>query len=267
VLHEGLITKGLEPAPTKASNIAGKVEFAMGDIEKGFAESDVIIERSYTTEAVHQGYIEPHAVVASVAADGMVNIWCSSQGQFMVRAMCSYLTGLPQSDIRAIPAEIGGGFGGNRGGDRFESRGAPRFEGNRGGDRFEGRGDRFENRGAPAPRFEGRPEGRPEGRFEPRGDFRGEQRSFAPRGGEGRFEPRGDQRPDNRGGDRFEARDNRDSRAPRAPAGRDNARGGAGDRFARGPKVVGAGNFKPHNAGGHAAPKRTGAKVLKVTRG
>jgi hypothetical protein len=148
----------------------------------------------------------------------------------------------------------GGGFGGNRGGDRFESRGAPRFEGNRGGDRFEGRGD-----------F------RPEGRFEPRGDFRGEQRSFAPRGGEGRFEPRGDQRPDNRGGDRFEARDNRDSRAPRssgAPGGRDNSRGGAGDRFApRGPKVIGAGNFKPHNAGGHAAPKRTGAKVLKVTRG
>ena len=165
----------------------------------------------------------------------------------------------------------GGGFGGNRGGDRFESRGAPRFEGNRGGDRFEGRGDRFENRGAPAPRFEGRPEGRgdfrpearPEGRFEPRGDFRGEQRSFAPRGGEARFEPRGDQRPDNRGGDRL---DSRDSRAPRAPS-RDNARGGASDRPARGPKVMGAGNFKPHNAGGHAAPKRTGAKVLKITRG
>jgi superfamily II DNA/RNA helicase len=165
----------------------------------------------------------------------------------------------------------GGGFGGNRGGDRFESRGAPRFEGNRGGDRFEGRGDRFENRGAPTPRFEGRPEGRgdfrpearPEGRFEPRGDFRGEQRSFAPRGGEARFEPRGDQRPDNRGGDRF---DSRDSRAPRAPS-RDNARGGASDRPARGPKVMGAGNFKPHNAGGHAAPKRTGAKVLKITRG
>ena len=168
---------------------------------------------------------------------------------------------------RGRPFGGGGGFGGNRGGDRFESRGAPRFEGNRGGDRFEGRGDRFENRGAPAPRFEGRPEGRgdfrPEGRFEPRGDFRGEQRSFAPCGGEARFEPRGDQRPDNRGGDRF---DSRDSRAPRAP-GRDNARGGASDRPARGPKVMGAGNFKPHNAGGHAAPKRTGAKVLKITRG
>ena len=163
----------------------------------------------------------------------------------------------------------GGGFGGNRGGDRFESRGAPRFEGNRGGDRFEGRGDRFENR-APSPRFEGRGDTRPEARFEPRGDFRGEQRSFAPRS-EARFEPRGDQRqearpdsrPDSRGENRF---DSRDSRAPRAPS-RDNARGGASDRPARGPKVMGAGNFKPHNAGGHAAPKRTGAKVLKITRG
>lgn len=170
---------------------------------------------------------------------------------------------------RGRPFGGGGGFGGNRGGDRFESRGVPRFEGNRGGDRFEGRGDRFENR-APAPRFEGRGDTRPEARFEPRGDFRGEQRSFAPRS-ETRFEPRGDQRqdarpdsrPDSRGENRF---DSRDSRTPRAPS-RDNARGGAGDRLARGPKVMGAGNFKPHNAGGHAAPKRTGAKVLKITRG
>src|SRR3712207_8233410 len=49
---------------------------------------------------------------SSVAADGKATIWSSSQGQFMVRAMTSLLTGIPQSDIRAIPAEIGGGFGG-----------------------------------------------------------------------------------------------------------------------------------------------------------
>ena len=93
----------------------------------------------------------------------------------------------------------------------------------------------------------------------------------SPARSEARFEPRGDQRqdarpdnrPDSRGENRFDARD---SRAPRAPS-RDNARGGASDRPARGPKVMGAGNFKPHNAGGHAAPKRTGAKVLKITRG
>ena len=82
-----------------------------GDVEKGFAEADVVIERTFTTRPVHQGYIEPHACTVSYAADGRVTIWSSSQGQFMVRAMTSLLTGIPQSNIRAIPAEIGGGFG------------------------------------------------------------------------------------------------------------------------------------------------------------
>ncbi len=71
-----------------------------------------MIERTFTTRPVHQGYIEPHACLVSVAPDGKTTIWSSSQGQFMVRAMTAYLAGMPQSDIRAIPAEIGGGFGG-----------------------------------------------------------------------------------------------------------------------------------------------------------
>ncbi|MEK9661937.1 MAG: xanthine dehydrogenase family protein molybdopterin-binding subunit, partial [Alphaproteobacteria bacterium] len=96
----------------KPSNIAGTLEHKKGDVEAGFAEADVVIERSFTTRPVHQGYIEPHACVVSVAADGGTTIWSSSQGQFMVRAMTALLTGIPQSDIRAIPAEIGGGFGG-----------------------------------------------------------------------------------------------------------------------------------------------------------
>jgi CO/xanthine dehydrogenase Mo-binding subunit len=94
------------------SNIAGTLEHKLGDVEAGFAEAEVIVERSYKTEAVHQGYIEPHACLVSVAPDQKVTVWSSSQGQFMVRAMCSLMSGIPQSNIRAIPAEIGGGFGG-----------------------------------------------------------------------------------------------------------------------------------------------------------
>src|SRR6478752_2386423 len=96
----------------KPSNIAGKLEVKKGDIAQGFKEADVVIERSFTTRPVHQGYIEPHACLISVAPDNKTTIWSSSQGQFMVRAMTAHLTGIPQSDIRAIPAEIGGGFGG-----------------------------------------------------------------------------------------------------------------------------------------------------------
>lgn len=106
ILHDFIRFEG------RPSNIAGKLEHRLGDVEAGFAEADVVIERSFRTRPVHQGYIEPHACLVSVAPDGKATIWSSSQGQFMVRAMCAYLTGIPQSDIRAIPAEIGGGFGG-----------------------------------------------------------------------------------------------------------------------------------------------------------
>jgi CO/xanthine dehydrogenase Mo-binding subunit len=106
ILHEFNMFEG------KPSNIAGKIEHKKGDIAEGFTRAEVVIERSFATRPVHQGYIEPHACLISVAADGKTTIWSSSQGQFMVRAMTSMLTGIPQSDIRAIPAEIGGGFGG-----------------------------------------------------------------------------------------------------------------------------------------------------------
>ncbi|HEY4167210.1 MAG TPA: xanthine dehydrogenase family protein molybdopterin-binding subunit [Reyranella sp.] len=96
----------------KPSNIAGQLEHKLGDAEAGFKDADVVVERTFKTEAVHQGYIEPHACLVSVGGDNKVTVWSSSQGQFMVRAMCALMSGIPQSDIRAIPAEIGGGFGG-----------------------------------------------------------------------------------------------------------------------------------------------------------
>ncbi len=106
ILHDFIQFEG------KPSNIAGTLEHKLGDVDAGFAKADVVIERDFTTRPIHQGYIENHACLVSVASDGKATIWSSSQGQFMVRAMTSLLTGLPQSDIRAIPAEIGGGFGG-----------------------------------------------------------------------------------------------------------------------------------------------------------
>ena len=106
ILHDHIKFDG------KPSNIAGTLEHKLGDVEAGFAEADVVIERSFTTRPVHQGYIEPHACLVSVEPDGKTTVWSSSQGQFMVRAMTAFLTGIPQSKIRAIPAEIGGGFGG-----------------------------------------------------------------------------------------------------------------------------------------------------------
>jgi CO/xanthine dehydrogenase Mo-binding subunit len=112
LLHDNVFTAGIEPKPTKPSNITKVVRFAQGDVEAGFKEADTVIERRYTTRPVHQAYIEPHACLVSVAADGQATIFSSSQGQFMVRAYTARICGAEIADIRAIPAEIGGGFGG-----------------------------------------------------------------------------------------------------------------------------------------------------------
>ncbi len=112
LLHDTLFTQGVEPKPSRPSNIAKRINFTKGDVEAGFREADHIIERRYTGKPVHQGYIEPHACVAAVAADGQCMIWSSSQGHFMVRQYCAHLLGIDISNIRAMPAEIGGGFGG-----------------------------------------------------------------------------------------------------------------------------------------------------------
>ena len=112
LLHDDLFTQGVDPKPPDASNVAKKISFTKGDVEAGLRDADVIIERRYSNAPVHQAYIEPHACVVSMAADGQCTIWSSSQGQFMVRAYCAKLLGIDISNIRAIPAEIGGGFGG-----------------------------------------------------------------------------------------------------------------------------------------------------------
>ncbi len=112
VLNDQIITTGVDPAPTKPSNVANRSQFGHGDVESGFAKAEVIVERSYKTEQTHQGYIEPHACVASCNPDGTAELWVCTQGHFVYRQNCADLLGLEVSKLRVTSSEIGGGFGG-----------------------------------------------------------------------------------------------------------------------------------------------------------
>ena len=112
ILHEDMYTAGVEPAPKTASNVAKRVEFVLGDVAAGLKQADVVIEREFTTQPVHQGYIEPHACIASVSEDGQADVWVSTQGHWIVRAHCARLLGWDVGKVRVTAAEIGGGFGG-----------------------------------------------------------------------------------------------------------------------------------------------------------
>ncbi|MEM7745006.1 MAG: xanthine dehydrogenase family protein molybdopterin-binding subunit [Pseudomonadota bacterium] len=95
-----------------SKNVMSRFEFGHGDVEKGFAEADLVIEKSYKTEAAHQGYIEPHACLASLGPDGRGELWCSTQGHFFARNLCADLLGIDSTQLRVVASEIGGGFGG-----------------------------------------------------------------------------------------------------------------------------------------------------------
>ena len=112
VLHPDIFTKGVEPRPDKPSNASMRVQMGRGDVDAALASAAVTVRARYTMEPVHQGYIEPHACVASWNADGQAQIWCSSQGHFAVRSLVASVLAIPQADIRVTPLEIGGGFGG-----------------------------------------------------------------------------------------------------------------------------------------------------------
>lgn len=109
-VHAGAAAKRNEEQTT--GNVASKVHFVRGDVAAGFAEADLVIERTYRTGTIHQAYLEPHAATAMVDPfTGVLTIWTSTQGQFMVRDEVAKLLGLGKSQVRIIPMKVGGGFG------------------------------------------------------------------------------------------------------------------------------------------------------------
>ncbi len=112
LLHDSLRTSGLGEASDEPSNISQHFRHQHGDLDVGFAAADYVIEREFTTAMVHQGYIEPQNATAHVTPDGRVTVWCSTQAAFGVREEVSDMCDIPLSNIKVVPMEIGGGFGG-----------------------------------------------------------------------------------------------------------------------------------------------------------
>lgn len=93
-------------------NVASNDRYVLGDIESGFNQADKVFEKEYTTKTVHQGYIEPQNATAWWSPDGRLTVWCSSQGHFGVRDVTARTLGIEVSNVKVVPLEIGGGFGG-----------------------------------------------------------------------------------------------------------------------------------------------------------
>jgi len=115
ILLDDIRTDELGKKGEVPSNIASHSQEQVGDLEKGFQDAAVIVEREFFTSMVHQGYIEPQNATAQYNPDGQITIWCSTQGAFGAREQTAEILDIPISRIRVIPMEIGGGFGGKVG--------------------------------------------------------------------------------------------------------------------------------------------------------
>ena len=98
--------------PEYAGNVSDHSQLKLGDVDAAFPEADIVVEREFRTQTVHQGYIEPHSATAWWTPEGKLTVWCSSQGHFQIGENTAKILGVSSSTVKVVPMEIGGGFGG-----------------------------------------------------------------------------------------------------------------------------------------------------------
>jgi len=113
ILHPDFNTYVGFPQPMeRPSNAYHRTSFEKGDLERGFAEADVVVEHTYVTQRVHQGYIEPQAVLVNIDDGGRVHVWVCSKVPYNTRESLATAAGLREEQILFHHVYIGGDFGG-----------------------------------------------------------------------------------------------------------------------------------------------------------
>ena len=101
------------PFPLRADphhNLAASVKGGIGDVEQGFKEADVIIDRTFATTQIQCTPTEPHVVFTKMQGDRLV-IHASTQVPFHLRRVVAKVLGIPETKIHVIKERVGGGFG------------------------------------------------------------------------------------------------------------------------------------------------------------
>lgn len=112
VLHPHLVPKGFETASKAPANIGGRTVIARGDVDAALATAAAAVEHRVAIDTAHQGYLEPQSVVAESDPSGAITVWASTQGAFQTEVQLAGLLGMRQSQIKVVPLEVGGAFGG-----------------------------------------------------------------------------------------------------------------------------------------------------------
>jgi CO/xanthine dehydrogenase Mo-binding subunit len=100
------------PLIHKNGNLLLHSKLRKGDVEKGFSEADVILERTYKVPFVEHAYMEPDVTMAIPKPDGTMVIQGPMQSPFSVRRNVAAVLGVPINRVQVKSIPMGGGFGG-----------------------------------------------------------------------------------------------------------------------------------------------------------
>jgi carbon-monoxide dehydrogenase large subunit len=117
LLHERMEDYKHAPVfyPVPGTNIANRFRLVHGDVEKGFEQSDEVMEDEFRVAHASHAYLETQNVVAQAFRDGTYEIWTSAQSPFVVRQIVSEALKVPYNKITIRVPFVGGGFGGKAG--------------------------------------------------------------------------------------------------------------------------------------------------------
>lgn len=108
--YERLPVPGLDLTPVPGTNIGYHFRLRRGDVERGFAEADLVVEDTYTTQFVQYAHLEPHVAVTHWDG-GLLTVWTSTMGPHTLRDMLADLLALPQQRVRVLTGLVGGAYG------------------------------------------------------------------------------------------------------------------------------------------------------------
>lgn len=112
LIHPDLESYAIPYNAIRYGNVCSEVQMKRGDVEEAFAKADIVLEKTYSTQRIHQGYLEPHATIAETDMAGRITVWSSTQRPFGVRDDVSHALHLPVNRVHVITTYVGGGFGG-----------------------------------------------------------------------------------------------------------------------------------------------------------
>ncbi|MBI4581856.1 MAG: xanthine dehydrogenase family protein molybdopterin-binding subunit, partial [Planctomycetes bacterium] len=111
LVHPAVTSYAGRPELPDVPNLQSISRIQKGDLEQGFAEADLVLEHTFSTSLVHQGYLESRACTLQLADDGSVHVWSSCQTPYRLRDLLAELLQLPNERVVVERVSVGGSFG------------------------------------------------------------------------------------------------------------------------------------------------------------